>query len=64
MRSERPGRDGPGSVLRGGTSVNRGRSSFNDRDEGRPMVMNEQVSSHTKSDFSYYVQIFLYKSGY
>ena len=48
MRSERPGRDGPGPVLRGGTSVNRGRSSFNDRDEGRPMVMNDQVSSHSE----------------
>ncbi|KAM6943016.1 SAFB-like transcription modulator isoform 2-T2 [Xenentodon cancila] len=42
MRSERPGRDGPGHVLRGGTSVNRGRSSFNDRDERRTMVMNDQ----------------------
>ncbi|XP_061599522.1 SAFB-like transcription modulator isoform X2 [Cololabis saira] len=41
MRSERPGRDGPGPVLRGGTSA-RGRSSFNDRDERRPMVMNDQ----------------------
>ncbi|KAM6950848.1 SAFB-like transcription modulator isoform 3-T3 [Lycodopsis pacificus] len=39
MRAERSGRDGPGPVLRGGTSANRGRSSFNDRDGGRPIVM-------------------------
>ncbi|KAK9542750.1 hypothetical protein VZT92_000585 [Zoarces viviparus] len=39
MRAERSGREGPGPVLRGGTSANRGRSSFNDRDGGRPIVM-------------------------
>lgn len=44
MRAERSGRDGPGPSLRGGSSANRGRSSFNDRDGGRPMVMNDQVS--------------------
>lgn len=44
MRPERSGRDGPGPALRGATSANRGRSSFNDRDGGRPMVMSDQVS--------------------
>ncbi|CAG5855762.1 unnamed protein product [Menidia menidia] len=37
MRTERPGREGPGHVLRGGPSASRGRSSYNDRDEGRSM---------------------------
>lgn len=45
MRAERSGRDGPGPALRGGSSANRGRSSFNDRDGGRPMVMNDQPFS-------------------
>uniref|UniRef100_A0A671Y5G5 SAFB-like transcription modulator n=1 Tax=Sparus aurata TaxID=8175 RepID=A0A671Y5G5_SPAAU len=36
MRTERPGRDGPGPSLRGGSSSSRGRSSFNERDT-RPM---------------------------
>ncbi|XP_029317117.1 SAFB-like transcription modulator isoform X2 [Cottoperca gobio] len=45
MRAERPGRDGPGPVLRGGSSASRGRSSFNDRDGGRPMGMNDQPFS-------------------
>lgn len=45
MRTERTGRDGPGPAIRGGPSVNRGRTSFNDRDERRPMVMNEQPFS-------------------
>ncbi|XP_075966075.1 SAFB-like transcription modulator isoform X1 [Anarhichas minor] len=45
MRAERSGRDGPGPVLRGGTSANRGRSSFNDRDGGRPIVMSNQPFS-------------------
>ncbi|XP_054467138.1 SAFB-like transcription modulator [Anoplopoma fimbria] len=45
MRAERSGREGPGPVLRGGTSANRGRSSFNDRDGGRPMVMSNQPFS-------------------
>lgn len=44
MRAERSGRDGPGPALRGGSSTSRGRSSFNDRDGGRPMVMGDQVS--------------------
>lgn len=44
MRPERSGRDGPGPAIRGASSVSRGRSSFNDRDGGRPMVMNDQVS--------------------
>ena len=43
MRTERPGRDGPGPSLRGGSSSSRGRSSFNERDS-RPMVMSNQVS--------------------
>ncbi|KAK7913096.1 hypothetical protein WMY93_013307 [Mugilogobius chulae] len=43
MRDDRPGRDGPGPVVRGGSSGNHGRN-FNDRD-GRPMVMNEQPFS-------------------
>ncbi|XP_029001181.1 SAFB-like transcription modulator [Betta splendens] len=42
MRPERSGRDGPGPSLRGATSATRGRSSFNDRDGGRPMVMSDQ----------------------
>nr|XP_057945376.1 SAFB-like transcription modulator isoform X2 [Doryrhamphus excisus] len=42
MRAERSGRDGPGTSLRGGSSVSRGRGSFNERDGGRPMVMNDQ----------------------
>ncbi|XP_047435725.1 SAFB-like transcription modulator [Mugil cephalus] len=44
MRAERSGREGPGPALRGGPSVSRGRS-FNDQDEGRPMVMNSQPFS-------------------
>ncbi|XP_068430345.1 SAFB-like transcription modulator [Clinocottus analis] len=40
MRAERSG-----PVLRGGTSANRGRSSFNDRDGGRPMGMSNQPFS-------------------
>lgn len=44
MRAERSGRDGPGPTLRGGSTTSRGRSSFNDRDGGRPMVMSDQVS--------------------
>uniref|UniRef100_A0A8C3AXT1 SAFB-like, transcription modulator n=1 Tax=Cyclopterus lumpus TaxID=8103 RepID=A0A8C3AXT1_CYCLU len=42
---EGPGRDGPGPVLRGGTSANRGRSSFNERDGGRPIGMSDQPFS-------------------
>lgn len=45
MRPERSGRDGPGPALRGGSSASRGRSSFNDRDGGRPMVMSDQSFS-------------------
>ncbi|XP_037612099.1 SAFB-like transcription modulator isoform X1 [Sebastes umbrosus] len=45
MRPERSGREGPGPVLRGGSSASRGRSSFNDRAGGRPMVMNDQPFS-------------------
>ncbi|XP_026233902.1 SAFB-like transcription modulator isoform X2 [Anabas testudineus] len=45
MRPERSGRDGPGPALRGGSSANRGRSSFNDRDGGRPMMMSDQPFS-------------------
>uniref|UniRef100_A0A673AXT1 SAFB-like, transcription modulator n=1 Tax=Sphaeramia orbicularis TaxID=375764 RepID=A0A673AXT1_9TELE len=45
MRPERSGRDGPGPALRGGSSASRGRSSFNDRDGGRPMVMSDQPFS-------------------
>ncbi|XP_026175755.1 SAFB-like transcription modulator isoform X2 [Mastacembelus armatus] len=37
IRAERSGREGPGPVLRGGSSAARGRSSFNDRDGGRAM---------------------------
>uniref|UniRef100_A0A671Y8G2 SAFB-like, transcription modulator n=1 Tax=Sparus aurata TaxID=8175 RepID=A0A671Y8G2_SPAAU len=44
MRTERPGRDGPGPSLRGGSSSSRGRSSFNERDT-RPMVMSNQPFS-------------------
>ncbi|XP_077374661.1 SAFB-like transcription modulator [Festucalex cinctus] len=42
IRTERSGRDGPGSALRGGSSASRGRGSFNDRDGGRAMVMSDQ----------------------
>ncbi|XP_044204827.1 SAFB-like transcription modulator [Thunnus albacares] len=45
MRADRSGRDGPGPSLRGGSSASRGRSSFNDRDGGRPMVMSDQPFS-------------------
>ncbi|XP_029354799.1 SAFB-like transcription modulator isoform X2 [Echeneis naucrates] len=45
MRAERSSREGPGPALRGGSSASRGRSSFSDRDGGRPMVMNEQPFS-------------------
>ncbi|XP_041669644.1 SAFB-like transcription modulator isoform X2 [Cheilinus undulatus] len=45
MRTDRPGRDGPGPSLRGGSTSGRGRSSFNDRDGGRSMVMNDQPFS-------------------
>ncbi|XP_030575543.1 SAFB-like transcription modulator [Archocentrus centrarchus] len=46
MRAERSGRDGPGPgpALRGGPSVSRERN-FNDRDEGRPMVISDQPFS-------------------
>lgn len=43
IRTERSGRDGPGSALRGGSSSSRGRGSFSDQDGGRAMVMNDQV---------------------
>ncbi|XP_035483443.2 SAFB-like transcription modulator isoform X1 [Scophthalmus maximus] len=43
MRAERSGREGPGPALRGGSSASRGRSSFSDRDGGRPMVMGDQA---------------------
>ncbi|XP_077570025.1 SAFB-like transcription modulator isoform X2 [Stigmatopora nigra] len=42
IRTDRSGRDGPGPALRGASSANRGRGSFNDRDGGRAMVINEQ----------------------
>lgn len=44
MRAERSGRDGPGPgpALRGGPSVSRERN-FSDREEGRPMVISDQV---------------------
>ncbi|XP_019742261.1 SAFB-like transcription modulator isoform X2 [Hippocampus comes] len=45
IRTERSGRDGPGSALRGGSSASRGRGSFSDQDGGRPMVMNNQPFS-------------------
>ncbi|XP_074521748.1 SAFB-like transcription modulator isoform X2 [Halichoeres trimaculatus] len=45
MRTDRPGRDGPGPSLRGGSSSGQGRSSFNNRDGGRAMVMNDQPFS-------------------
>ncbi|XP_034535839.1 SAFB-like transcription modulator [Notolabrus celidotus] len=45
MRTDRPGRDGPGPSLRGGSSSGQGRSSFNNRDGGRSMVMNDQPFS-------------------
>lgn len=44
MRTERSGGDGPGPSARGGPSSSRGRSNFSDRD-GKPMTMNNQVSS-------------------
>lgn len=50
MRADRSGRDGPGPTLRGGPSVSRGRN-FNDRDEGRPMVMNEVSFPSGKTAF-------------
>ncbi|XP_026071867.1 SAFB-like transcription modulator isoform X2 [Carassius auratus] len=42
MRTERPGREGPGPVLRGVPTASRGRTSFNSRDSGRPVVIGEQ----------------------
>ncbi|XP_067255627.1 SAFB-like transcription modulator isoform X3 [Chanodichthys erythropterus] len=42
MRPERPGREGPGPAMRGVSAASRGRSSFNSRDGGRPVVMGEQ----------------------
>ncbi|KAK2854054.1 hypothetical protein Q5P01_006715 [Channa striata] len=42
MRPERSGRDGPGPSPRGSSSVSHGRTSFNDREGGRPMVMSDQ----------------------
>ncbi|XP_051919726.1 SAFB-like transcription modulator isoform X2 [Hippocampus zosterae] len=45
IRSERSGRDEPGSALRGGSSASRGRGSFSDQDGGRAMVMNNQPFS-------------------
>ncbi|XP_071759746.1 SAFB-like transcription modulator isoform X2 [Centroberyx gerrardi] len=48
MRPERSGRDGPGPALRGGSSASRGRSSFGDREGGRPMVMGDQLTAHRR----------------
>ncbi|XP_056090098.1 SAFB-like transcription modulator isoform X2 [Rhinichthys klamathensis goyatoka] len=42
MRPERPGREGPGPAIRGVSTASRGRTSFNSRDGGRPVVMGEQ----------------------
>ncbi|XP_073715038.1 SAFB-like transcription modulator [Misgurnus anguillicaudatus] len=42
MRPDRPGRDGPGPAMRGASTANRGRTSFNSRDGGRPVVIGEQ----------------------
>ncbi|XP_052002175.1 SAFB-like transcription modulator [Xyrauchen texanus] len=42
MRPERPGREGPGPAIRGASSASRGRTSFNSRDGGRPVVIGEQ----------------------
>uniref|UniRef100_A0A673GTT0 SAFB-like transcription modulator n=1 Tax=Sinocyclocheilus rhinocerous TaxID=307959 RepID=A0A673GTT0_9TELE len=42
MRPERPGREGPGPAMRGVPTASRGRTSFNSRDSGRPVVMGEQ----------------------
>nr|XP_020461314.1 SAFB-like transcription modulator [Monopterus albus] len=45
IRADRSSRDGPGPALRGGSSSTHGRSSFSDRDGGRPMVMSDQPFS-------------------
>ncbi|CAJ1049201.1 SAFB-like transcription modulator [Xyrichtys novacula] len=45
MRTDRPGRDGPGPSLRGGSSSGQGRSNFNDRGGGRSMAMGDQPFS-------------------
>ncbi|XP_067298390.1 SAFB-like transcription modulator [Pseudorasbora parva] len=42
MRPERPTREGPGPAMRGVSTASRGRTSFNSRDGGRPVVMGEQ----------------------
>ncbi|XP_050970005.1 SAFB-like transcription modulator isoform X2 [Labeo rohita] len=42
MRPERPGREGPGPAMRGVSTASRGRTSFNSRDGGRPVVMGDQ----------------------
>uniref|UniRef100_A0A8C1TBZ3 SAFB-like, transcription modulator n=1 Tax=Cyprinus carpio TaxID=7962 RepID=A0A8C1TBZ3_CYPCA len=42
MRPERPGREGPVPAMRGVPTASRGRTSFNSRDSGRPVVMGEQ----------------------
>ncbi|XP_051565180.1 SAFB-like transcription modulator isoform X1 [Myxocyprinus asiaticus] len=42
MRPERPGREGPSPALRGTSTASRGRTSFNSRDGGRPVVIGEQ----------------------
>ncbi|KAI7814079.1 SAFB-like transcription modulator [Triplophysa rosa] len=42
MRPDRPGREGPGPAMRGASTANRGRTSFNSRDGGRPVVMGDQ----------------------
>ncbi|KAK7170530.1 hypothetical protein R3I94_000660 [Phoxinus phoxinus] len=42
MRPERPGREGPGPAIRGVSTASRGRTSFNSRDGGRPVVMGDQ----------------------
>lgn len=43
MRPDRPGREGPGPAMRGASTANRARTSFNSRDGGRPVVMGDQV---------------------
>lgn len=43
MRPDRPGREGPGPAMRGASTANRGRTSFNSRDGGRPVGMGDQV---------------------
>lgn len=62
MRPDRPGREGPGPAMRGASTANRGRTSFNSRDGGRPVVMGDQVRPNLSFLLSVICSIYIKKS--